>query len=133
MSYLTEYSLGLRTDVRLRDAQRAGLKFIIDRFTSGYRGLMLAHEMGFGKTVTALVSLLWVRKLYVTGKKPFSSLVVCPRKVQQNWISEVARFFPNEGIVIGVLKGAGVTHASATELSTRSVYHVLVMTFPPRQ
>jgi superfamily II DNA or RNA helicase len=71
----------------LRGYQREGLGWL-DWLERAGLGGCLADDMGLGKTVQVLAFLLRRRK----GSVP--SLVVAPRSVLTNWVTEAARFTP---------------------------------------
>jgi superfamily II DNA or RNA helicase len=76
---------------RLRDYQREALGWLRFLRDFGFGGC-LADDMGLGKTVVVL-ALLEARRTEVTrSRRP--SLVVLPRSLVFNWISEAARFAP---------------------------------------
>jgi SNF2-related domain/Helicase conserved C-terminal domain len=82
----------------LRPYQREGFHFLAYLSTNRFGGI-LADDMGLGKTVQALTWLLWLRTLPDFAGGP--SLVVCPKSVTDNWLSEGATFAP--GLRVRVL------------------------------
>jgi SNF2 family DNA or RNA helicase len=82
----------------LRPYQREGFHFLAYLSTNRFGGI-LADDMGLGKTVQALAWLLWLRALPDFTGGP--SLVVCPKSVTGNWLSEGAHFAP--GLRVHVL------------------------------
>ena len=76
---------GLTAD--LRSYQRAGVDFL-SFLRDAELGAVLADDMGLGKTVQTLC--------VVRGK----TLVVCPRSLLFNWVSEAARFRPDLKVVV---------------------------------
>ena len=79
-----------RFDGQLRTYQREGLGWLIYLERLGLSGC-LADDMGLGKTVQ-LLALLAHRK--TDGRSRGPSLVVAPRSLVFNWISEATRFTP---------------------------------------
>ncbi len=77
-------------DGQLRSYQREGLGWLVYLERLGLNGC-LADDMGLGKTVQ-LLALLAHRK--VDGRSQGPSLVVAPRSLVFNWISEATRFTP---------------------------------------
>ena len=75
----------------LRPYQIEGFHFLA-YLSENHFGGVLADDMGLGKTVQALAWLLWLRGLPESAGLP--SLVVCPKSVTDNWLSEAARFAP---------------------------------------
>ncbi len=91
-----ELPAGLSAD--LRPYQREGFHFLAYLSTNRFGGI-LADDMGLGKTVQALAWLLWLRAMpdFAGG----ASLVVCPKSVTDNWLSEGVKFAP--GLRVQVL------------------------------
>ena len=87
----------------LRPYQREGFHFLAYLSTNRFGGI-LADDMGLGKTVQALAWLLWLRAQPDFAGGP--SLVVCPKSVTDNWLSEGAKFAP--GLRVQVLRARGV-------------------------
>ena len=78
-------------DGQLRSYQQEGLGWLLYLERLGLSGC-LADDMGLGKTVQ-LLALLAHRKL--DGRSRGPSLVVAPRSLVFNWISEATRFTPH--------------------------------------
>ncbi len=99
----------------LRPYQIEGFHFLAYLTTNRFGGV-LADDMGLGKTLQALAWIAWLRAVgRVTPCAPFEnleppggahgvtrptaatfpSLVVCPKSVTDNWVSEAARFYPS--------------------------------------
>ncbi len=94
----------------LRPYQHEGFHFLAYLSTNRFGGI-LADDMGLGKTVQALAWLLWLRSLPDFTGGP--SLVVCPKSVTDNWLSEGTKFAPGlrvralaRGASAGALKTA---------------------------
>ncbi len=85
-----ELPAGLLAD--LRPYQREGFHFLAYLSTNRFGGI-LADDMGLGKTVQAIAWLLWLRALPDFAGGP--SLVVCPKSVTDNWLSEGVKFAPS--------------------------------------
>jgi superfamily II DNA or RNA helicase len=78
---------------RLRDYQKEGLGWLV--FLEELElGGCLADDMGLGKTVQVLALLL---RRKAEADRP--SLVVAPRSLVHNWISEAARFAPDLSVL----------------------------------
>lgn len=73
----------------LRPYQQDGLGWLLTMRDLGLGGC-LADDMGLGKTVQVLALLCW-QKQSGTGK---TSLIVAPKSLLFNWMSEAARFAP---------------------------------------
>jgi hypothetical protein len=80
----------------LRPYQTEGFHFLA-YLTSNRFGGVLADDMGLGKTVQTLTWLAWLRVVpdSVPPGGPACALVVCPKSVVDNWVSEAGRFFPD--------------------------------------
>jgi non-specific serine/threonine protein kinase len=78
----------LRTDVQVRDYQRAGYDWLAFLKNHGLPGV-LADEMGLGKTLQALLAVAHFRDRY----GPCPSLVVCPAALVEKWVDETGKFF----------------------------------------
>src|SRR3954452_6488453 len=95
----------------LRPYQRAGLGWLHFLRDFGFGGC-LADDMGLGKTVQVLALLEARRELRATTpeEKLPPSLVVVPRSLVFNWLSEAARFTP--GLRVRDHTGAGRSRES---------------------
>ena len=82
-------------DGQLRSYQREGLGWLIYLERLGLSGC-LADDMGLGKTVQ-LLALLAHRK--ADGRSQGPSLVVAPRSLVFNWVSESTRFTPQLNVL----------------------------------
>ena len=79
-----------RLNGTLREYQEEGFKWM--SVLSGYgMGGILADDMGLGKTIQVIALIA-----ADSSKKP--SLVVCPKSLVFNWISEFAKFDPAAGV-----------------------------------
>jgi SNF2 family DNA or RNA helicase len=63
--------------------QMAAFKFCLDKFASGFRGLLLACGMGTGKSMVACMLILALAARRV--------LIACPLRVVQVWLSQFER------------------------------------------
>ncbi len=80
---------GIQADMRGYQVQ--GFHFLAYLSTNRFGGI-LADDMGLGKTLQTLTWIAWLRQNpEFTGQ---TILVVCPKSVVQNWLSESARFLP---------------------------------------
>jgi SNF2 family DNA or RNA helicase len=75
----------------MRAYQVEGFHFLAYLSTNSFGGI-LADDMGLGKTLQTLAWIAWMRTQPDFDGKPV--LVVCPKSVVQNWISEAKRFLP---------------------------------------
>jgi SWI/SNF-related matrix-associated actin-dependent regulator 1 of chromatin subfamily A len=69
-----------------RPYQRGGIKFILDAFGRGQRGVICGDEMGLGKTMQAIGTAIALDCERV--------LVVCPASLCLNWRNELAKWWP---------------------------------------
>ena len=79
----------------LRDYQKTGVQWLLDRAASGHGGI-LADEMGLGKTLQSLSLIAALRRQW--PERP--ALVVCPKSLTANWQAEAARFTPDLRCVV---------------------------------
>jgi len=75
----------------LRPYQKDGFAFLAQLSQLQFGG-MLADDMGLGKTLQALAWLVWLRERKRAAKQGFRALVVCPKSVMDNWLSEPSKF-----------------------------------------
>ena len=99
----TRVTPGVPTSVRgeLRPYQLTGFHFLAYLSINQFGGI-LADDMGLGKTLQTLAWLTWLRETHPTSRL---CLVVCPKSVVDNWLSETQRFCPS--IPISTLPRAG--------------------------
>jgi hypothetical protein len=89
----------------LRPYQLSGFHFLA-YLTANQFGGILADDMGLGKTLQTLAWIAWLR---VTGQAKEPALVICPKSVQDNWLAEAARFFPELRVQVWSRDSAGST------------------------
>jgi SNF2 family DNA or RNA helicase len=77
--------------------QRAGVKFLATA-----KRALLADEPGLGKTAQAIRAL---KALQDQGEAVFPALIVCPNTLKKNWQREFAKWWPESGLNIQVIKG----------------------------
>ncbi len=94
----------------LRPYQTEGFHFLA-YLTANRFGGVLADDMGLGKTLQTLVWIAWLR-----GEQQMQEplLVICPKSVQDNWRSEVSRFFPQLTVEVWNRANAGKTGLEGT-------------------
>ncbi len=76
----------------LRSYQKTGLSWLQKLAEQKFGGI-LADDMGLGKTIQLLAFITAAADAGILKKRPF--LVVCPKSVLPNWLSECARFAPS--------------------------------------
>jgi SNF2 family DNA or RNA helicase len=81
----------------MRGYQVEGYHFLSYLSTNRFGGI-LADDMGLGKTLQTLTWIAWLREQPDFQGK--TVLVVCPKSVVQNWLSESARFLPGINAVV---------------------------------
>ncbi len=86
----------------LRPYQLEGFHFLAYLSKNRFGGV-LADDMGLGKTLQALTWIAWLRE--EESKAPV--LVICPKSVQDNWRSEIARFCPGMSAAVWTRDDAG--------------------------
>jgi SNF2 family DNA or RNA helicase len=79
--------------------QRAAFKFCLEHFEAGYFGLLLAMGMGTGKTLVAIMLLLWAKARRV--------LIACPLRVVPVWVAQIAKHCSAEMLVVALDETVG--------------------------
>jgi len=73
----------------LKPHQRAAVNWLQQRWASGYNGALLADDMGLGKSATALMFMIWLRRQMLDGLQPERPmLIVAPVGLLENWQKE---------------------------------------------
>jgi superfamily II DNA or RNA helicase len=94
----TAHMMGLKKQIVLTATQMEGVKFVLrNRKTS--KGSIIAHEPGLGKSLLSLVV-----EMIEQVHDPGVVLILCPKNVVANWISETQNQFGNN-IKILLFKG----------------------------
>lgn len=83
-----------RPGLAYRGYQRAGAKYIIEKFKAGF-GVLLADEMGVGKTVQAIM-------VINADPKINRVLIVPPAKLKGNWFGELSRWLTRD-LSVGIV------------------------------
>lgn len=91
-AYEREINIPEGLQATLRPYQEEGYKWM-SRLDEWGAGCCLADDMGLGKTVQTLAFLL-------SKADKGASLVIAPKSVIPNWVSEVAKFTPQLGAVV---------------------------------
>ncbi|CAO4145455.1 hypothetical protein LPLAFNJD_LOCUS1945 [Methylorubrum aminovorans] len=83
---------------RFKPHQQEGFDWLVGSWVSGWPGVLLADDMGLGKSFQGLAFLAWLkanreaaRDRGVTGVNQGPTLVVAPTALLQNWIQEAER------------------------------------------
>lgn len=82
-----DFSKYNNSEFKLKPQQEQGIKFLTTR-----KKAILAHMMGGGKTITAIVSALEDNYNKI--------LIICPASVKTNWYNEISRFVDSKYITI---------------------------------
>ena len=78
----------------LKGYQKTGFRWLRTLDACGFGGI-LADDMGLGKTIQVISLLLDEKqKCLAEGKKPGTSLIVCPASLVYNWEYEIHNFAP---------------------------------------
>lgn len=77
----------------LRPYQSEGFHFLVHLSQRQFGGI-LADDMGLGKTLQTLAWLIWL-KSQKKARAKFRVLVICPKSVVDNWLSETKKFPTN--------------------------------------
>ena len=85
------HPLGTRT--KFKPHQDIGFKWLIDAWIAGWPGVLLADDMGVGKSYQALAFLAWIRRnleiaAQRSARRKLPILVVAPTALLENWIKE---------------------------------------------
>lgn len=92
-------SLPSELDERLRGYQKDGVLWL----TYLYKNLLggcLADDMGLGKTIQAIAFII---SLNNSLKRPFTTLIVVPKTLIENWINEISKF--GMGTIVSIYHG----------------------------
>lgn len=80
-------NLGFSGD--LKDHQKYGIQWILDKYQKKQKGVLLADEMGLGKTIQSLSVLAYL------NDDNFNCIIICPSSLKHNWLSEIKKFYPS--------------------------------------
>lgn len=108
--------------------QTEGFNWLIRSWLAGWRGVLLADDMGLGKSFQSLAFLSWIRKnsetqARKTGSRSVPILVVAPTALLQNWIKEAAlHLVPDAlGSNRADVFGSGIRRFRNTEQATADI------------
>jgi SNF2 family DNA or RNA helicase len=79
--------------------QVAAYRFCLDKFDTGLRAILLAMGMGTGKTLVAIMLLLFLRARRV--------MIACPLRVVQVWVTQIERHVGIDVVVVALDEDAG--------------------------
>lgn len=85
--------------------QEQAIRFTLDRWQNGHPGVLLAMEMGTGKTRVALEAL--------STKGCQRILVVAPKSVLPVWREQIARFWRGPPVTLSPTAATGLAHRAA--------------------
>ncbi len=94
-----QYNLPHTLRTPLKTHQRDALEWLIDMWSAGYSGALLADDMGLGKTLATLSFLSWLqqrRRELKYDDKPL--LVVAPTSLLGNWTHEAGTHLTDQGL-----------------------------------
>lgn len=106
---------------QLRSYQATGLAWLEKVAASGFGGI-LADDMGLGKTIQIISYLL--RRATVPRSGPRPSLVVLPKSLVFNWISEIEKFGPKLRVLDFAGANRGLLKAQDYDVVV-TTYHIL--------
>ena len=78
--------------------QKDGIAWLQHAYLSGMPGVLLADDMGVGKTFQVLALLHWMRLAGGSDPRPF--LIVAPKKLLGEWLEQVAEHLGPDGLGI---------------------------------
>ena len=109
----------------LKPHQHIALEWLQRRWAAGWRGALLADDMGLGKSLSALSFMIWLRSSMIAKlveARPM--LIVAPVSLLENWQAEHARHVgdsPNAFVDISRAYGPGLPRrASGRDIDTGS-------------
>lgn len=92
----------------LKASQRSVLEWMERPGAHRYKGVIIAHEPGFGKTAAALARIVLVKE---ASAPPFrGALVICARSIIGNWVKQAAQYFGGARLRVAVLESRKITH-----------------------
>ncbi|MFP5492536.1 MAG: DEAD/DEAH box helicase, partial [Bacteriovoracia bacterium] len=109
----------------LFDYQQIGIAWLQESFNQGKRGVILADDMGLGKSLQCLAFLAWLKDRIASGslvRKPI--LIVGPTGLLQNWKDEHSKHLHHPGLGMGI-DAFGDSFRKLRELSYREVVRKL--------
>lgn len=111
----TEAVISDSLSAELRSYQKTGLAWL-QRLAEQKFGGILADDMGLGKTVQLLAFITAAADAGALKKRPF--LVMCPKTVLPNWLSECAKFAPKLKVLAlhGQQRGSNMLKAQVSDL-----------------
>ena len=95
----SQYGLPHALRTTLKEHQREAFAWLIDMWSDGYSGTLLADDMGLGKTLTTLTFLSWLqqrRRELGYDHKPL--LIVAPTSLIGNWQNEATIHLEDSGL-----------------------------------
>jgi len=81
----------------LRPHQETGLHWLQSAWLAGFRGALLADDMGVGKTIQALGFMAWLQECSSNSKSD-PMLIVAPVSLLVNWQNEITTHLNSDGL-----------------------------------
>lgn len=97
----------LRSEIKLKSHQNAGIAWLQYLVETKSKGCILADDMGLGKTLQVLCFIDWHNKHINKGEKPY--LIVAPVSLLDNWNKEVKKFLKDGAYHPVILHGEMVS------------------------
>ncbi len=94
-----QYSIPFGLNTALKKHQEEGLAWLEECWCVGYPGVLLADDMGLGKSLQALTFLLWLIETRRSLRMPHSPvLIVAPTGLLKNWQDEHEMHLQHPGL-----------------------------------
>lgn len=120
---------GRMGSTQFKPHQQIGFDWLVESWTAGWPGVLLADDMGLGKSFQGLAFLAWVKAnkeaakaRSIGGVKAGPTLIVAPTALLQNWIKEAERHLaPNAlGKNLADVFGPGIKKFRNPDAATRT-------------
>ena len=109
-------------NVSLYDYQAFGVRFMIDRLTR-YGFVIMADDVGLGKTIQAIATDAWLR----ANKGAKKTLIICKKSIRTQWKTEgFERFTQTKAVVVS---GIGAKRHKIYDAFAKETEGVLIMNY----